>query len=109
MGVITGPRPGHSVRGGGRWWVEGWTPECARESFSQGPILVTGLGGLNTTGHPSPAHPPPPLPELTGLKVTARLSNNALGEGGRGLWANLFVFAQESDFSFEQPHVFAPV
>lgn len=31
------------------------------------------------------------------------------GEEGGGLRANLFVFAQESDFSVEQPRLFAPV
>lgn len=29
--------------------------------------------------------------------------------GGGGLLANLFVFAQESDFSVDEPRLFAPV
>lgn len=80
--MITGPRPRHSVRGGGQWAVD-WTPECARESFSGATFFV----GLNTNGQRL-QYPPasPPLPGLIGLKVTVKLSNNACGGWGGGGW-----------------------
>lgn len=89
--MITGPRPGHSVRGGGRW-VEGWTPECARESFSQGPILVTGLDGLNTTGHASPAHPPTSAARANWVKGHCKALQQCLGRRGEGIMGKLVCF-----------------
>lgn len=87
----------------------GWTPECARESFSRGQILITGFVGFNAAGQQRLQSTPHTSAELTGLKVTVKLSNNALDGGVGGLRAHLFVFVQESDFGAEQPRLFAPV